>query len=149
MCAAVILQRRPARPDHVRRSLTSSKCHCSDPRASLSPGSLPPSLLRADPILSSLKLVLWQGTQVVAGQVQVAILRSWARQVKAKNARLKLLQEEEEPAESEDGTIHPDPRGEDRAAGKAGEAAEAAMSKEELALEHQQPAAAKYLDEKV
>lgn len=37
-----------------------------------------------------LQLVLYQGSQVVAGQVTVAILKAWARRVKAKNERLLL-----------------------------------------------------------
>jgi len=55
----------------------------------------------ADSLLSSLsvscsglhrrqQLVLFQGSQVVAGQVTVAILKAWARRVKAKNERLLL-----------------------------------------------------------
>lgn len=40
------------------------------------------------PPLSAHQLVLYQGSQVVLGQITVSVVRAWSRRLKAKNERL-------------------------------------------------------------
>lgn len=46
------------------------------------------SLTRPDAAPLEIQLVLYQGSQVVSGQITVAVLRAWSRRVRSKNERL-------------------------------------------------------------
>lgn len=53
---------------------------------------------------SNLQLVLYQGSQVVAGQLTVAILKAWARRVKVRNERLLMEEKQDMTPGSEEKT---------------------------------------------